>query len=126
MLGHSRLVCRSRATTCQYQMNNREKAKVKVVQHKSHSFLCLTISKPPIVMASQGQPLPLKVIEQVLNFIRGNLYNIECSWGKNSQQYTSALQLMNEWLDDNVAQLKVGQSDLDELMQKMSLNEPKS
>jgi hypothetical protein len=77
-------------------------------------------------MTSQAQPLPLQVIEQILNFIRGNLYNIECSWGKDSPQYRSALQLMNEWLDENVKQLNLGQSDLDELMQKMSLNEPKS
>lgn len=77
-------------------------------------------------MTSQGQSLPLRVIEQVLNFIRGNLYNIESSWGKDSPQYRSAVQLMNEWLDENVKQLNLGQSDLDELMQRMSLNEPQS
>jgi hypothetical protein len=76
-------------------------------------------------MAAPGQPLPLQVIEQVLNFIRGNLYNIESSWGIDSPQYRSAVQLMNDWLDDNVKQLNLGQSDLDELMQKMSLHEPK-
>jgi hypothetical protein len=76
-------------------------------------------------MASQSPPLPLQVIEQVLNFIRGNLYNIESSWGKDSPQYRSAVQLMNEWLDDNVKRLNVDQSNLDELMQKMSLGESK-
>lgn len=77
-------------------------------------------------MASQSSPLPLQVIEQVLNFIRGNLFNIEASYGIDSPQYRSAVQLMNEWLDDNVKHLNVKQSDLDELMQKMSLNEAKS
>ena len=72
-------------------------------------------------MASQGQTLPLQVIEQVLNFIRGNLYNIESSWGQDSPQYRSAVQLMNEWLDENVKRLNVEQSDLDEVMQKLSL-----
>lgn len=72
-------------------------------------------------MASQGQTLPIQVIEQVLNFIRGNLYNIESSWGKDSPQYRSAVQLMNEWLDENVKRLNVEQSDLDEVMQKLSL-----
>jgi len=72
-------------------------------------------------MASQGQTLPIQVIEQVLNFIRGNLYNIESSWGKDSPQYRSAVHLMNEWLDENVKRLNVEQSDLDEVMQKLSL-----
>ena len=96
------------------------------MQPESLPFICLALSETPIAMTSQAQPLPLQVIEQILNFIRGNLYNIECSWGKDSPQYRSALQLMNEWLDDNVKQLDLGQPDIDELMQKMSLNEPKT
>jgi 2-methylcitrate dehydratase PrpD len=79
-------------------------------------------------MAPHGQtnPLPLQVIEEVLNFIRGNLNNIENSWGKHSPQYRSAVQLMDAWLDENVKQLNLEKSDLDELMQKLSLNDSKS
>ena len=76
-------------------------------------------------MASQKQPLPIQVIEEVLNFIRGNLYNIENSWGKESPQYISASQLMEEWLDKNVKQLNLEKSELDELMAKMSLGDKK-
>lgn len=99
---------------------------VKIVQPEIRSSPSL-LSYPDLLfaMAAPGQPLPLQVVEQVLNFIRGNLYNIESSWGIDSPQYRSAFQLMNDWMDDNFKQLNLGQSDLDELMQKMSLHEPK-
>lgn len=74
----------------------------------------------------QTQPLPIQVIEEVLNFIRGNLHNIEGSFGKNSPQYRSAVQLMDDWLQENVKEVNVEQSDLDELVQKMSLSDTNS
>jgi len=95
------------------------------IPRKFHFSLSYQISPSILAMATQARPLPLRVIEEVLNFIRGNLQNVESSWGKDSPQYRSAVQLMDEWLNDHVKQLNLEKSDLDELMQKMSLNDPK-
>ena len=73
--------------------------------------------------SQKHQALPLQVIEEVLNFIRGNLNNIESSWGKHSPQYESASQLMEEWLEQNVKELNIPKSELDELMAKLSLGD---
>ena len=67
----------------------------------------------------------LVAIEQVLDCIRANLTNICSVWGPTSSQYRSAVQLMNECLEENAKRLgmKKPDVDLEELMKAMSLGQ---
>jgi len=78
--------------------------------------------------ANKATPSPetLKLIEAVLDYIRSNLSNIEATWGVGSPQYESASQLLDQYLTENLNRVNVQKSDLEELMQKMSLEDSKS
>lgn len=65
----------------------------------------------------------LTLINHVLDFIRGNLSNIERVWGRQSSQYAAASKLMEQYLDENLDKLNVQRSDIGDLMQKLSLDE---
>jgi hypothetical protein len=68
----------------------------------------------------------LSLVSNVLDFIRGNLSNIERVWGRESEQFKSASSIMNQYLDDNLRRLDVDRSDLGELMKGLTLDEGKS
>ena len=68
----------------------------------------------------------LALINHVLDFIRGNLSNIERVWGRDSSQFKAASKLMEQHLDENLKRLDVERSDLDELMAGLSLNDSQS
>jgi hypothetical protein len=68
----------------------------------------------------------LTLINHVLDFIRGNLSNIEKVWGRGSSQYKAASQVMQQYLDENLKKLNVERSGLDHLMQGLSLDDKKS
>jgi hypothetical protein len=74
---------------------------------------------------SSPTPLTEKLvaIEQVLDYIRANLTNIRSVWGPASTQHRSAVQLMNECLEENAKRLGMKKLDVDleELMKGMSL-----
>jgi len=76
--------------------------------------------------SSDQSPETLKQVEAVLDYIRSNLKNIEATWGVGSPQYISATQIMDQYLTENIRKLNVRRSDLDDLMQKMSLEDSKS
>jgi hypothetical protein len=63
----------------------------------------------------------LDLINHVLDFIRGNLSNIEKVWGRESAQYRAASQVMEQYLDENLKKINIQRSELDALMQKLSL-----
>ena len=48
----------------------------------------------------------LTLIEGVLDFIRANLANIERTWGKDSAQYRSTMEIMQQYFDNNLKQLR--------------------
>ncbi len=64
----------------------------------------------------------LRLFEQVLDYIRGNLANIRKTWGPESAQYKSASEIMNRFLDENALRLKVEKPDLEDLMKNMKLD----
>ena len=67
----------------------------------------------------------LNLIEAVLDYIRANLSNIGNVWGVDSPQYKSASQIMKTYLDENLKKHKVEKDDIADLLEKMSLDEPK-
>jgi len=75
---------------------------------------------------TQRSPETLKLIEDVLDYIRSNLSNIRRTWGSESPQYKSATTIMNKYLEENFKRLNVQKPDLEELMSKMSIEDPKS
>ncbi|RMZ77647.1 hypothetical protein DV738_g4252, partial [Chaetothyriales sp. CBS 135597] len=62
----------------------------------------------------------LKLIENVLDYIRSNLANIERVWGADSVQYKSASEIMNSYLDENLRAHSVDKEDIADLLAKMS------
>ena len=71
--------------------------------------------------SSESSPETLKLVEQVLDYIRANLVNIRNTWGAESVQYQSAAEIMDQYLEENMKKLKVAKPDLEELMKNMSL-----
>ena len=67
----------------------------------------------------------LKLIEGVLDYIRANLSNIRNVFGVDSPQYKSASEIMNTYLDENLNKHKVEKDDIANLLEKMSLDNPK-
>ena len=67
----------------------------------------------------------LKLIEAVLDYIRANLSNIRNVWGVDSPQYKSASEIMSMCLDENLKKHKVEKDDIADLLEKMSLDDPK-
>lgn len=65
----------------------------------------------------------LALVNHVLDFIRGNLSNIERVWGRESTQFKDASKIMDQYLDENLKRLDVQRSDLDELMKGLSLDD---
>ena len=72
--------------------------------------------------SSQPSPETLKLLELVLDHIRLNLVNIRNTWGAGSVQYKSASEIMERYLEENTKRLAVAKPDLEELMNKMSLD----
>ena len=71
--------------------------------------------------SSQPSPETLKLLELVLDHIRSNLVNIRNTWGAGCVQHKSASEIMERYLEENTKRLAVEKPDLDELMNKMSL-----
>jgi hypothetical protein len=71
---------------------------------------------------SHSSPETLKLVEQVLDYIRANLVNIRNTWGAESVQYKSAAEIMDHYLEENMKRLKVEKPDLEELMKNLSLD----
>jgi hypothetical protein len=67
----------------------------------------------------------LTVINSVLDFIRGNLANIERVWGRDSMQYVAANSVMQEYLDENLRKMDIQHADLADLLQGLSIGDPK-
>ena len=72
---------------------------------------------------SSESPETLKLVEQVLDYIRANLVNIRKTWGVESVQYKSAAEIMDQYLEENMKRLKVKKPDLEELMKNLSLDQ---
>ncbi|ETN45204.1 uncharacterized protein HMPREF1541_10081 [Cyphellophora europaea CBS 101466] len=72
---------------------------------------------------NETKPETLVLINNVLDFIRGNLANIEKVWGRDSTQFKSASTIMEQYLDDNLRKINVKRSDIDDLMQKLSIDD---
>jgi hypothetical protein len=72
---------------------------------------------------SESSPETLKLVEQVLDYIRANLVNIRNIWGAESVQYKSAAEIMDHYLEENMKRLKVKKPDLEELMKNLSLDQ---
>ena len=62
-----------------------------------------------------------KLIESTLTWIRSNLENIRNTWGSGSEQYESAVSIMETFFKDEMKKNNVD-ADIEELMQKMSLD----
>ena len=75
---------------------------------------------------SQTSEETLTLINQVLDFIRGNLDNIARVWGRNSTQYEAASKIMEQYLDENLKKVNLQRSDLGDLMQNLTLNDGSS
>lgn len=65
-----------------------------------------------------------KLIESTLTWIRSNLENIRKTWGSGSEQYESAMSIMETLLKDEMKKNNVD-ADVEELMQKLSLDDSK-
>ncbi|RMD44943.1 hypothetical protein DV735_g145, partial [Chaetothyriales sp. CBS 134920] len=75
-------------------------------------------------MAEPGsEAATLKLIENVLDYIRANLSNIERVWGADSVQYKSASEIMNSYLDENLRAHSVDKEDIADLLAKMSVGD---
>ena len=79
---------------------------------------------------NQNQEPPadtLALINGVLEFIRGNLRNIESTWGTASPQYKAASEIMQKYFDENMEKMNIDiqKSDLNlsDLLSGMSLGE---
>lgn len=72
---------------------------------------------------------PLEQSERVLDFIRGNLHNIEHTWGANSSQYASTRDIMEQLWEKHATTLREKDNNikldakLGDLLAGMSLNE---
>jgi hypothetical protein len=73
--------------------------------------------------SSESSPETLKLVEQVLDYIRANLINIRNTWGAESVQYKSAAEIMDQYLEENMKRLKVKKPDLEGLMKNLSLDQ---
>ena len=65
----------------------------------------------------------LESVEAVLDFIRGNLANIERVWGRDSAQYKSGAQLMRQQLEQNLRKANIHQTDVADLLNKLNLHD---
>lgn len=73
------------------------------------------MSNTPSASTSTDQsPAMLDLINQVLDFIRGNLQNIERTWGANSSQYATARDMMQKYWDANAQTLRQRQRQNDD------------
>lgn len=65
----------------------------------------------------------LKMIEEVLDFIRSNLNNVRNTWGSSSPQYQSATEIMKKCFADNMEKLHVDTTgaNLEALLSDLSL-----
>jgi len=65
----------------------------------------------------------LEQMNQLLDHIRANLRNIRRTWGEPSPQYESAVEIMEQALTEHARRLEFGEGELDELMEKLKLEE---
>ena len=72
--------------------------------------------------SSNPSPETLQLVKQVFEYIRANLINIRDTWGTGSAQYKSAVEIMDQFLEENMKKLKVEKPDLEKLMNSMSLD----
>lgn len=80
---------------------------------------------PLVAMSASISNLPendRKLIESTLTWIRTNLENIRSTWGAGSEQYESAVSIIETFLKDEMKRNDV-EADIGELMQKLSLDD---
>ena len=83
-------------------------------------------------MAGSDSSVRLRLAEEILDFIRGNLQNIERTWGADSPQYRATREIMQQYWDKNAEDLKsdnIGINldiKLEDLLANMSLMEKNS
>jgi hypothetical protein len=76
----------------------------------------------PLAMSTKRSPQDMKLIEETLTYIAANLQNIRNVFGVNSEQYESAASILDQF-KEQMRQKKFNESEIDELMQKMSLDD---
>jgi hypothetical protein len=76
----------------------------------------------PLAMSTKRSPQDMKLIEETLMYIAGNLHNIRNVFGVNSEQYESAASILDQF-KEQMRQKKFNESEIDEVMQKMSLDD---
>jgi hypothetical protein len=76
----------------------------------------------PLAMSTKRSPQDMKLIEETLMYIAANLQNIRNVFGVNSEQYESAASILDQF-KEQMRQNKFNESEIDELMQKMSLDD---
>jgi hypothetical protein len=76
----------------------------------------------PLAMSTKRSPQDMKLIEETLTYIAANLQNIRNVFGVNSEQYESAASILDQF-KEQMRQNKFNESEIDELMQKMSLDD---
>ena len=62
-------------------------------------------------------------MNQILDHIRTNLRNIRNTWGESSLQYRSAVEIMERALVENATRLRLQNSELEELMSSLDLDD---
>lgn len=70
----------------------------------------------------------LKLIEGVLDYIRGNLNNIQNTWGTSSPQYNAAREILQTYFDENMKKMNLDIQDtsLEDLIANMSLEDKRA
>lgn len=84
--------------------------------------------RPLAVMSVSRRPLSpdsRKLMEEVQEYLLRNLKNIQTTWGVGSEQYESAAAILDS-LEKNLKKPNVNKSDIDELMQNLSLGDSSS
>jgi hypothetical protein len=84
--------------------------------------------RPLAVMSASKRsvsPDTRKLMEEVQEYLLRNLRNIQNTWGVGSEQYESAAAILDS-LEKNLKKPDVKRSDINELMQKLSLGDSNS
>jgi urease gamma subunit len=76
----------------------------------------------PLAMSTKRSPQDMKLIEETLMYIAANLQNIRKVFGVKSEQYESAASILDQF-KEQMRQKKFNEGEIDELMQKMSLDD---
>lgn len=69
----------------------------------------------------QARSSNIKMLESILDSIRGNLNNIERVWGRDSTQWRSATALLQQQVDENIRNSKVHKADVADMLKQLNL-----